>query len=521
MTIVNSTISNNAAKNDGGVARNLGTLTIADSTFAYNRADSDANNAGIGGGVDNVGGVATLVNTLLGGNYTGTGSAASDFVGAPIAAGSGYNLIGDAATAGGLVNGVNGNIVGVGVSTVLAPIAADNGGPTQTIALVARSRAIGYGSNALIPAGVVFDQRGLNRAAGTVDIGAFEVQPPRSASIVGRVQGDPTALVAKSNGATAFVTSSWGTWPVATLVDMLVGDFNGDGIEDVAARDSVTGIWYVGISNGASGYVFSRWGQWSVLPWVDVRAVDLDGDGKTDLIGRYSGQWWAATSNGSAFANRLWDSWNPVAAFVDTQFGDLNGDGKADILSRDAGGNWWASISNGTSGSTKYYGAWSVLNWVDVMSADLNGDGKMDVIGRWAETGQWWAGLSINGSMHNQFWTTWSVLNWVDVKLVDLNKDGLTDLIGRIGNNSPGAGDWWASLTIAGGVVTQSFGVWSPVNWVDVQFGDFNGDGKIDVAGRVNGQWWVGLSNGNTFTSTLWATWSPTASWVDVRPGHF
>ena len=48
-----------------------------------------------------------------------------------------YNLIGDAGNAGGLVDGVNGNIVGVDPALVFGPL-ADNGGPTPTHAALAR-----------------------------------------------------------------------------------------------------------------------------------------------------------------------------------------------------------------------------------------------------------------------------------------------------------------------------------------------------------------------------------------------
>src|SRR5205823_15034975 len=71
----------------------------------------------------------------------------------------------------------------VGVDPRLGPL-ANNGGPTQTMALLPGSPALNAGSNALIPAGVTTDQRGSGFArvwaGGTVDIGAFEVQddPP-------------------------------------------------------------------------------------------------------------------------------------------------------------------------------------------------------------------------------------------------------------------------------------------------------------------------------------------------------
>jgi hypothetical protein len=58
---------------------------------------------------------------------------------------------------------------------------------------------------------------------------------------------------------------------------------------------------------------------------------------------------------------------------------------------------------------------------------------------------------------------------------------------------------------------------------VDVQVGDFNGDGKDDITGRVlqSGQWWSGISTGSAFTTSLWATWSSAVTWADVRKGQF
>jgi len=56
-----------------------------------------------------------------------------------------------------------------------------------------------------------------------------------------------------------------------------------------------------------------------------------------------------------------------------------------------------------------------------------------------------------------------------------------------------------------------------------VQVGDYNGDGKTDIVGRVqsSGQWWVGLSSGSSFSSTLWTSWSSAVTWVDVKAGDF
>jgi hypothetical protein len=68
------------------------------------------------------------------------------------------------------------------------------------------------------------------------------------------------------------------------------------------------------------------------------------------------------------------------------------------------------------------------------------------------------------------------------------------------------------------------WGSWyAGVTWVDVQVGDFNGDGKADIAGRVlqSGQWWVAQSTGSSFNNSLWTTWYAGVTWVDVQNGRY
>ena len=122
---------------------------------------------------------ATLNNTIVAQNTDGAGALPDDIAGPGTVSGS-YNLIG-IGEFGDLGNGTNGNQVGVadpGLGTL-----ADNGGPTQTIALVAASPAINTGNSSLSVAlngdPLLTDQRGAGFdriVGGPVDIGAFEFQ---------------------------------------------------------------------------------------------------------------------------------------------------------------------------------------------------------------------------------------------------------------------------------------------------------------------------------------------------------
>jgi hypothetical protein len=140
LTITNSTISGNTSKvRTGGGIFNHNALTINNSTISNN-------SAGGAGGIDNQGAL-TMWNTILAGNSRGdlSGSLTS----------GDHDLIGG--------------------NPLLGPL-QDNGGPTQTMALLPGSPAVDAGDNTNAPQ---FDQRGkgFDRiVGGNIDIGAFEAQ---------------------------------------------------------------------------------------------------------------------------------------------------------------------------------------------------------------------------------------------------------------------------------------------------------------------------------------------------------
>ena len=167
-TISNSTFSGNSASNSGGGFDNIGTgvsTTINNSTFT-------GNSAGSGGGVFNIFGSVTLNNTIIVGNSGG--AAREDCFGSGITS-LGHNLVGIGT---GCPTGGTDDVTASLSSAKLAAL-ADNGGTTETHALLSGSPAIdagnpatpGSGGNACESA----DQRGTSRLQGAAcDIGAFE-----------------------------------------------------------------------------------------------------------------------------------------------------------------------------------------------------------------------------------------------------------------------------------------------------------------------------------------------------------
>lgn len=146
---------------------------------------------------------------------------------------------------------------------------------------------------------------------------------------------------------------------------------------------------------------------------------------------------------------------------------------------------------------------------------------RTDIVGRYNEAGQWYVGTSNGTSFSTAYWGTWSPgVAWLDVQQGDFNGDGLKDIVGRYG----AAGQWYVGLSTGSSYTTSLWGVWSPgVTWADVKVGDFNRDGRDDIVGRwkEGGQWYVGLSTGTAFNTSFFAYWSPGVTWTDVAVGDF
>lgn len=186
LTVINSTLSGNSGGRGGGIS-NRGTATVFNSTLSGNSSINGF--SGGGGGIFNDG-TLNLSNSIVAGN-TSANPDRKEIWSESFVTSGGYNLLGDSSktTAQAFVNfsplasdilATSDSLPAAALASILAFL-ANNGGATQTFALVAGSLAINAGSNALIPAGVTTDQRGFARiVGGTVDIGAFEFVPPNS-----------------------------------------------------------------------------------------------------------------------------------------------------------------------------------------------------------------------------------------------------------------------------------------------------------------------------------------------------
>ena len=105
-------------------------------------------------------------------------------------------------------------------------------------------------------------------------------------------------------------------------------------------------------------------------------------------------------------------------------------------------------------------------------------------------------------------------------KLVEFSSGVALDLRKKQPAIDPSDGQ---SLIAAANQIELVLGSTPPFVATTVRSGDFNGDGRADLAefDSATGVWMVGISNGSKFTFSHWATWSPAVTWVDVQVGDF
>jgi hypothetical protein len=256
MGLTDCTIASNSAHNCGGGLYNRGTLTVTACTIASNSATN-------GGGLYNYSSQGpTLTDTIVADN-TDRPFHAND-ISSNTSVTGGYNLIGPGG-AGGLTNGSNGNIVltslaGLGLTSLGA-----YGGPTETIALLPGSPALGAGK-AVPP--ISTDQRGEPLDTPNPDIGAFQSQgftltpapgsTPQSTT-VGTAFANPLAVTLTANnsneptggGIISFTAPAQGA---SATLSATTATIDASGVAQVnATANSISGSYAVTASAATSG----------------------------------------------------------------------------------------------------------------------------------------------------------------------------------------------------------------------------------------------------------------------------
>jgi hypothetical protein len=313
-----------------------------------------------------------------------------------------------------------------------------------------------------------------------------------------------------------FGQNSWAT----------VGDFNGDGRQDLAFT-AANGL-NVFLSNGDGTFtptaVPSSGGDGTII------TADVNKDGKLDLLvgvteggavtvllGNGDGTFQFATS----LATGIW-----LTGIV---VGDVNGDGQADIVVTVVNapnplpqccnppgiipGSVMVFLGEGNAafGGSSFTSNAGVANSlpIAITTADFNGDGKLDLA--FVNSGQTGSSLDNtvsvllgkgDGTFQPQMTFATGVLP-ADLQVGDFNADGKVDLavaneICAPGAASCGAGSVSVLLGNGDGTFRPHIDTTVGVTPLQLAVADFNGDGKSDIAVVNNG-----LGHGNTFSTLI------------------
>jgi hypothetical protein len=226
-----------------------------------------------------------------------------------------------------------------------------------------------------------------------------------------------------------------------------VGDFNGDGYDDVvsflrSSRPSEVGWVYVALNDQSGGLGgASTWNRYFSINNEIPMTGDFNGDGKDDVVTFLPGGGvFVAVSDGTAFVDsRNWYATGAFSYAGETPLvGDFNGDGRADIATVTSS-SVWVSLSNGTSFATQTRWTADFQSGVPRVG-DVNGDKRADLVcfARDSRAGSLGRNVEVALSNGTNAFTYGALRYWnyyfaqdatYDPHLADLNGDGAMDIV--------------------------------------------------------------------------------------------
>jgi len=227
-------------------------------------------------------------------------------------------------------------------------------------------------------------------AAGTdpiaLAVGDFNGDGNQDIVLANSYEGTVTVLL--GNGSGGFAPATGSPFTVGLLpYSVAVGDFNGDGIQDLATANNYSNNVTVLLGNGSGGFTPVAGSPFAVGVKPEFVAVgDFNGDGFQDLaIAGYTGGLAVLLGNGAGgFATAPGSPIMLPLGVIALAVGDFNGDGLADLAGVSGGypnGDIYVLLGNGLGGFTQaagspYPGAGGPES---IVTADFNGDGIQDL----------------------------------------------------------------------------------------------------------------------------------------------
>ncbi len=336
----------------------------------------------------------------------------------------------------------------------------------------------------------------------------------------------PSESVGHSHGA---LTAGWCS---AAGHQLLVGDFDGNGLDDLLCHSNLGEIW---VALNGSGDFSSSIETYENLGWcsgsLELKTGHMNQDTRTDLVcwSDATGELWVSfakpdpqTGGVKFMGTDRYSSTGfcpPTLGLRTVLVGDVNGDGRDDaVCHSDANGSIAVRFNDGGGGLPGPDVVQPLSPWCwGMVSTDPHlipvnqiwlarvasppwdvprgpNDTRKDLVCRQLSDGHWWTALSKAAGGYDS--TTWDdAMGWCTGEtgyplFGDFDGDGRDDLLchGRDGRH------WIATSDIDGGFhpAWEGLANWCRHDGAEVLTGDFNGDGRTDLLCHDGaGQKWI------------------------------
>ena len=306
--------------------------------------------------------------------------------------------------------------------------------------------------------------------------------------------GKPDALIVNSGKLSVFYGNGDGTFQAertpftGACSAAAIGDFNGDGRLDIACTSEHTTLV---VELGAGGGAFGPPTTYAVA-WRDsIAAADLDGDGNLDLV---TSGYTILFGDGTGRFPRRADYWQETTGRI--VLADFDGDGKVDIITGmgTASGFVGPAISvlfdrgGGKFGGppvTLVQGLPAGNDSVNGLSpADFDGDGIPDLLVQ--DLFEIGVLKGIGDGAFRQTFSYMAANGFPRAAAVgDFNRDGKPDIVVAL-TPGTGAGRLEVLSGKGDGTFQAPIATPAPAEFTALAVGDFNGDGRLDVAGLLS-----------------------------------